>query len=96
MNTFTSNRFAVVSRTCYAPKSGGGKYRRPVRVVVIDTTIQYAGSPIRKGIVAEWSNVDSRYSGPRSEHGQALQAARELAATLNAKSVDDSMVSASL
>lgn len=46
--------------------------------------------------MAEWRNVDSRYNGPRSEHGQALQAACELAETLNAKSIEDSLTSAAL
>ena len=74
--------FQIISRSYNAPKSGGGKYRRPVRILVVS---QYKNA-YRHGdpaIVQEWRNVDSRYSGPRSEHGQALAAARELVNRLN-------------
>lgn len=77
--------FKVVIRSCQAPKSGGGKYRRPVRVIVVNTNVQDPSKPIRKGIVREWYNVDSRYDGPNSEYGKALAAATELASKLNAQ-----------
>lgn len=76
--------YQVITRSCYAPKSGGGKYRHPVRVLVVSV---YKGAYRSNdpAIIREWRNVDSRYSGPRSEHGQALRAARELAERLNSQ-----------
>lgn len=77
-------RYLVTIRTCSAPSSNGGKYRRPVVVRVVDTT----SGPSdwywhRTGIVQQWHNVDSRYDGPRSAYGQARLQAAELAAELN-------------
>lgn len=76
--------YQIITRSCAAPKSGGGKYRRPVRILVVS---QFKPAYRRNdpAVIAEWSNVDSRYSGPRSAHGQALQAARELCERLNAE-----------
>lgn len=81
-----ADRFVVVSRSANAPKSGGGKYRRPVHVRVYDRHHhQYNGGIGQRGAVEEWSNVDSRYSGNRSAHGQALVEAHSLANELNKK-----------
>ena len=91
MNTITHSRLAtryVVSEACcHAPSSGGGKYRRPVVVRVLDTL---AGPGywhwVRSGIVARWHNVDSRYDGPRAAYGRAIRAAAELCGRLNQQS----------
>lgn len=82
-----SPRYVVVIRAANAPKSGGGKYRRPVHVRVMDTTQSewHAVRGFNDGLKAEWSNVDKRYNGPRSEYGQAIRAAKELADRLNAE-----------
>lgn len=82
--TSTTNRYLVTIRTCQAPSTNGGKYRRPVVVRVVDTT----SGPSdwywhRTGIVSQWHNVDSRYSGPRSAYGQARREAEQLASELN-------------
>ena len=83
--TATTARFVIVTRSAAAPKSGGGKYRRPVHVRVLDSRQSewHAVRGYNDGVKAEWSNVDSRYTGPRSAYGQALAAARELVADLN-------------
>lgn len=88
MEAAAKPRFVVAIRSASAPSSGGGKYRRPVHVRVMDQTVSewHAVRGLNDGVKAEWRNVDSRYDGPRSEYGQALRAARELAAKLNAES----------
>jgi hypothetical protein len=83
------NRFVVVSRSCYAPKAGGGRFRHPVRLAVIDTALIQPHTALTRRVINSaavlrtWSNVDSRYSGPRSAHGQALASAEQLAERLN-------------
>jgi hypothetical protein len=81
-----SNRYKVTIRAASAPSSGGGKYRRPVHVRVLDMAVmksEWHAVRGRGGKVAEWSNVDSRYDGPRSEYGQALRAAEQMADAMN-------------
>lgn len=74
--------FQVIQRSYNAPKSKGGKYRRPVRVLVVS---QHKGCYRSNdpAIVREWCNVDSRYDGPNSAYGQAMAAARQLCDSLN-------------
>ena len=75
--------YSIVIRTISAPKSGGGQYRRPVRVLVVSQVkgrYAYSDDP---DVVAEWYNVDSRYAGDRSAYGSALRQAREMVDTLN-------------
>lgn len=87
-------KFQIVTRSCNAPKSGGGKYRRPVRVLVVDMT-EGVKPAYRHGdptVKAEWSNMDSRYDGPRSEHGQALRAAKEMVERLNLIAEQDGVI----
>lgn len=83
----TESRYVVTVATCQAPSSGGGRFRRPVVVRVLDTT---AGAGpwhwVRYGVVSEWHNVDSRYDGPRSAYGQAIRAAHAECDALNAES----------
>ena len=83
----TTPRYTVVIRSANAPKTGGGKYRRPVHVRVMDSTQSewHAVRGLNDGLIREWSNVDSRYAGPRSEYGQAIAAAEALANQLNAE-----------
>lgn len=69
---------AIVIRSVNAPKSRGGKYRRPVRVCVVDTRLQDPTKPLRKGILWERRNVDSRYDGPNAAYGKALRRARAI------------------
>lgn len=86
----TSTRYKISIRTASAPSSGGGKYRRPVHVRVLDTeTMKSEWHAVRGfgGKVAEWSNVDSRYDGPNSAYGQALRAAKSMVESLNAMEV---------
>lgn len=87
ITTATAARYIVVIRSANAPKSRGGKFRRPVHVRVMDSTQSewHAVRGLNDGMIREWSNVDSRYTGPRSEYGQALAAAEQLAAELNSK-----------
>jgi len=63
--------YQIISRSCYAPKSGNGRYRRPVRILVV-SKFKSCYRHNDPAIVREWKNVDSRYDGPRSAHGQAL------------------------
>lgn len=93
-----SPRYIVRVRTCQAPSSRGGKYRRPVVVRVLDTL---SGASDWHWVRAcpwarQWSNVDSRYDGPRSAYGQALAAARDLADQLNAAELSRSQSVAAL
>lgn len=85
--TAAKPRFVVVTRSAHAPSSGRGRFRRPVHVRVMDSTVSewHAVRGLNDGVRYEYRNVDSRYDGPRSEYGQALRAARELAAKLNAE-----------
>lgn len=81
----TSNRFQI--RVVSAPvNSGNGRFRRPVHVRVMDTTQSewHAVRGLNNGLKAQISNVDSRYSGPRSAYGQAMAYCRELMNELNA------------
>lgn len=79
---------AVVA--CYAPKAGAGRYRRPVSVRVYIPADQ-AGPYAREGkgrqatFVRYWDNVDSRYDGPRSAYGRALDNACLLSERINRK-----------
>lgn len=86
--------FQIVTRSCSAPKSGGGKYRRPVRVLVVDATngIKPAYRQNDPSVIREWRNVDSRYNGPRSEHGQALRAANQMVERLNLIAEQDGVI----
>ena len=77
-------RYVITIRSCPAPSSGGGRFRRPVTVRVLDTNSgRSEWHWVRNGVVQSWPNVDSRYSGPRAAYGQALESARALAAELN-------------
>lgn len=81
------SRFQVVVRSCNAGSRGGGKYRRPAVIRVIDTHVADTDrGQVLRGTVREWRNVDSRYRGPRSEFGKAFAAAEALAAELNSNS----------
>ena len=75
---------SIVVRSCYAPQSGGGKYRRPVRLLVVVGEHKSCYRSNDPDILAEWRNLDSRYTGPRSEYGQALREAQQLVADVNA------------
>lgn len=78
-------RYIVRVRQCQAPAANGGKYRRPVTVRVLDTTVGPSEWHwVRRGVVQSWRNVDSRYDGPRSAYGQSLRSAAQLAEELNA------------
>lgn len=81
----TAPRYRIVTRSANAPKTGGGKYRRPVHVRVMDSTQSewHAVRGLNDGLIREWANVDSRYAGPKSEYGRAMAAAEELAGSLN-------------
>lgn len=86
MTSIFAPRFVVRTACCPAPSRGGGKFRRPVVVRVLDT----AAGPsewhwVRRGVRARWENVDSRYDGPRAAYGQAMRSAAEIAARLNAE-----------
>lgn len=77
-------RYQVIIRS--APATGrNGKYRRPVHVRVVDSTLSewHTVRRLNDGLKAEYRNVDSRYHGSRSAYGQALASARELAQRLN-------------
>jgi len=79
-------KIAIVSS--HAPKSGGGKYRRPVDVRVYNYRIQtteYAKTGKGKNAViySQWRNVDCRYHGPKSAYGKAINEAKELVQILN-------------
>lgn len=82
-------RYQVVIRSASA-NGGRGKYRRPVHVRVVDTTKSewHAVRGLNDGIISQWRNVDSRYTGPRSECGKALTAAEKLAKQLNDQLTD--------
>jgi hypothetical protein len=69
--SFATKFFVLVERSYPAPKSKGGKYRRPVYLAIVDTREQDPTKPLRKGIVTRWDNLDSRYRGPRSAYGMA-------------------------
>lgn len=88
--------YQIVSRRYPAPRSNGGQYRRPVRLMVVDASdgIKPAYRRGDPAIVQEWTNVDSRYDGPRSEHGKALRAAEALVEKLNAEAAQVELVSA--
>ena len=81
----TVPRYQVSSKSANAPKSGGGKYRRPVHIRVYDTHHEKYQGRGSHGAVKEWNNVDSRYGGHKSAHGSALLEAHTLAAKLNAE-----------
>lgn len=83
-------RYVVKSHSADAPKSGGGKYRRPVHVRVYDTHHDDYRGYGSWGAVKEFNNVDSRYSGHKSAHGQAKNEAHELASKLNQEHEDGS------
>lgn len=72
-------------------KGGNGKYRRPVHIYLFDTqakgTRWHWVRGLNGGLVKMWANVDSRYSGPKSAYGQAMQEAKELCQQLNAEQV---------
>lgn len=79
-------RYYVAVSVCQASCKGGGKYRRPVTIRVCDSHDGGYWHAVRNCPCGRrWSNVDSRYNGPRSAYGQALAAARELAHRLNAE-----------
>lgn len=90
MFAIKSNRFQVRVVCAPATSSGNSRFRRPVHVRVMDTTKSewHAVRGLNDGCRAEISNVDSRYSGPRSAHGQALARCREIAEELNAAEVE--------
>jgi hypothetical protein len=78
--------WTTVSRR--APRSGGGKYRRPVDIRVFAPSIQptaYAkqGKGRAAIIHTQWGNVDRRYDGPKSAYGIAIAKAEKLCAELN-------------
>jgi len=86
-------RFKVSTVSAKSVGSGPGKFRRPVHVRVMDLGATVVSASTRSAwhvsrgegdIVEEWSDVDSRYSGPRSAYGQSLDAATACAAELNA------------
>jgi hypothetical protein len=81
--TFANKFFVLVERSYPAPKSGGGIYRRPVYLAIVDTRVQDPTKPLRKGIVARWDNLDSRYNGPRSAYGMARAEAEAMLNELN-------------
>lgn len=80
-------RYVVSTVTTTAGQSRGGRYRKPVIIRVLDTTASewHAVRRLTPGVMGEWGNVDSRYDGPRSAHGNALAHAAKLADELNAK-----------
>jgi hypothetical protein len=78
-----NERYQVVVRACQAPSSGGGKFRRPKVIYVVDSQVQDPAKPVRS-YVRCWHNVDGRYDGPKSAYGQALSAARMLSQNLTA------------
>ncbi len=80
--------YQIVVVSAHAPKSGGGKYRRPVHVRVFNPNMQrtaYAAKGYGRSVekVAEWRNVDSRYNGPKSAFGKAIREANTLIDSLS-------------
>ncbi len=75
-------KYSVATYSVQAPKSGGGKYRRPVAVsVIFGPRASQRRHCIWERTIA--SNVDSRYSGKRAEYGIAMRAAQAEADSLN-------------
>jgi len=81
--------FKISIRSAKAPQSGGGKYRRPVHVRVLDTRVSewHAVRGLNDGVRKEFKNVDARYAGLKSAYGQALREAQLLVADLNAEAL---------
>lgn len=84
MTTFSP--FAIITRQVAARGRGKNHYY-PAEVRVIDTRKSewHATRGLNDGIKFRRQVCGTRYSGPKSEYGQALAAARKLAAELNAR-----------
>lgn len=74
---------------CAPANSGDGRYRRPVNLWVVwwdkstrITNIRQVERSIHIG-----SNLDSRYTGPRSKYGKYLSYAKDLVRELNYKEI---------
>lgn len=79
----TTTRPTLTIKSCHAPMSKGGKFRRPVTVRVLAAGVSewHAVRGLIPGAVLfEARNVDSRYAGPRSAFGAALAQARAVLA----------------
>jgi len=88
MTTTKNAQYQIAIVYAHAPKSNGGNYRHLVHVRVYAPKLQkteYAktGKGRSVKILKEWSNVDSRYNGPKSAYGQALGNAQELVELMN-------------
>ena len=76
---------------CVSLPNRSWRWQQRSEIRVLDTQ---SGSSrwhwVRRGVVSRWTDLDRRYTGPRSGYGQALESARALAAELNAGIVADS------
>ena len=77
----------VIRVVVASANSGNGKYRRPVHIRVMDSTVSewHAVRRLIPGLIREWKNCDSRYKGMRSDYGKSIRQARELCNRLNAE-----------
>jgi len=80
-----STRFQIAVAQIAAP-GRGRNYYYPAEVRVVDGTQSYwhAVRGLNGGIKFRRKVCGTKHNGPRSEYGQALAVARELAAKLNA------------
>lgn len=77
-------RFQIVTRQI-AARGRGRNYYYPAEVRVLDTNVSewHAVRGLNDGIRYRRKVCGTRYSGPRSEYGQALAEARVVADRLN-------------
>jgi hypothetical protein len=61
---------------------GLGSFRRPRHIRIVQDGCRATG--VGYTAVAEWRNVDSRYTGPKSAYGQSMESARQTLAALQA------------
>lgn len=74
--------YSIVVRSAPSTNSGGGQYRRPVRILVVQGAIKGCYRHGDKDVIESWENEDSRYQGPRSGYGKAWAAAVKLRSLL--------------
>jgi len=86
----TAIKTPIIATVCVkAPKSGGGKFRHAVDVVIFDGVKMPRVEKNRAKYITVRRNVDARYQGPRSACGMAYAAARELARAIRAQNYAD-------
>lgn len=77
--------YVVTTRTVPMRSGRGGRFARPVKIIVLDTRVSewHAARGIIAGYVVVAERVDSRNTGPRSAYGIAKVAAQAIAAAAN-------------